>query len=225
MTSRTKILTRIRHALADAYLPDAAATIPPSPPPPPFAAALIDVFEQALIAVQGQVTRVENQEAARNWLVNEFQKQGVQKILGWNFTQLPVANLAASLQALGIELIPARLSTSTRQADLAALADIEVGLTGVDAALARTGSLVLHASDAQGRLASLLPPIHYALLPARRIYPDLATWLAVAGTTEHIHHSSNTVIITGPSRSADIAQTLTLGAHGPKRLHVLLIET
>ncbi|NOZ48641.1 MAG: hypothetical protein GXP37_01175 [Chloroflexi bacterium] len=225
MTSRTKILSRIRHALADAYLPDAAATIPPPPSPPPFAAALIDVFEQALIAVQGQVTRVENQEAARDWLVNEFQKQGVQKILGWNFTQLPVANLAASLQALGIELIPARLSTATRQADLAALADIPVGLTGADAGLARTGSIVLYASNEQGRLASLLPEVHYALLPADRIYADLAAWLAVPGVGERARHSSNTVIITGPSRSADIAQTLTLGAHGPKRLHVLLIET
>lgn len=223
MPSRTEILTRIRHALADAYLPDTTSETPAPPSPPPFDAPLADVFEQALRGVQGQVTRVENSNEAREWLLSEFKKQGVQKVLGWDSASLPAPDLTTFFQAHGIELVPARLSASQRRPSLAALADIPVGLTGVDAALARTGSLVLYASSEQGRLASLLPPLHYALLPASRLYPDLAAWLATPEAAEHIRHSSNTVIITGPSRSADIAQTLTLGAHGPKALHVLLI--
>ena len=108
---------------------------------------------------------------------------------------------------------------------MAALASLPVGLTGAAAGLARTGSIVLYGDRGHGRFASLLPPVHYAILRNSQLYPDLADWLASPAAAYAIPHSSNTVIITGPSRSADIAQTLTLGAHGPKELHVILIDS
>ncbi|NOZ71154.1 MAG: hypothetical protein GXP38_04455 [Chloroflexi bacterium] len=223
MPSRSEILTRIRQAQASAYLPATTPETPPPPVPPPFAAPLDEVFAEALIAVQGEVTRLKSRESARDWLLTEFKNKGVQKILGWEPDSLPIPDLANFLRNHGIQLIPSRLTEPDRQTSLTKLEPITVGLSGVDAALARTGSIVLHAKAEQGRLASLLPTVHYALLPRDRIYPDLAAWLAAPGTTERIRQSSNTVVITGPSRSADIAQTLTLGAHGPKTLHVLLI--
>jgi L-lactate dehydrogenase complex protein LldG len=98
-----------------------------------------------------------------------------------------------------------------------------VGVTGAAAGLARTGSIVLHGDASHGRLASLIPDIPIALLPVHQRYADIAGWIATDEAAEQIVASSNTVIITGPSRTADIAQTLTLGAHGPRELHVLLL--
>jgi L-lactate dehydrogenase complex protein LldG len=99
-----------------------------------------------------------------------------------------------------------------------------LGVTGAAAGLARTGSIVLHADRSHGRLASLIPDIHFALLRTTDIYADIAAWIATDEAAQKIATSSNTVIITGPSRTADIAQTLTLGAHGPRELHVILLD-
>ncbi len=92
-----------------------------------------------------------------------------------------------------------------------------VGVTGVRYALADTGTLVV-TSDA-GRLASLLPRVHVALVALDQLRPSLAEALAEVGELP-----SAWVQITGPSRSADIEGTLTVGVHGPAALHVILIE-
>lgn len=220
--ARSAMLERIRQGLSRAYLPAAGET-PPSPPqPPPFTEPLADVFTRALEAVQGRAVRVAGAGEARQWLLAEFRARGVRRVLGWDAGGLDLPGLAEALAAQGVEWVASRLEAEARGEALAVLASIEVGLTGAQAGLARTGSLVLHADREHGRLASLLPPVHYAVLRADQIYTDIAAWMNAGGW--RIAHSSNTVIITGPSRSADIAQTLTLGAHGPKELHVVLIE-
>ncbi len=174
--------------------------------------------------MQGVAHLVENQDEARDFLIAEFRKRGVSQVLGWNTIYLPIAGLQEALNAEGIELVPSVLSGSDRKADLARLEAIPVGLTGAEAGLARTGSIVVYADNYRGRLASLLPPVHYVVLNAYQLYPDLAAWISTERAGSAIAQSSNTVVITGPSRSADIAQTLTLGAHGPKELHVVLIR-
>ena len=191
---------------------------PPPPAAPPFSWPLTDVFAQALGAVQGQLHRVGNEKEAREFLLAELRTRGVTRLLAWDPDQLPISGLDVALPDAGVTQI------SSRSSDLEQLDSVEVGLTAASAGLARTGSIVLHADHARGRLASLLPPVHYALLRADQLYPDLAAWLAAPGVASAIAAHSSTVIITGPSRTADIAQTLTLGAHGPKELHVVLID-
>jgi L-lactate dehydrogenase complex protein LldG len=221
--ARTEILARIRQAMPQAYLPAADGYTPPPPTPPDFTEPLVDVFTRALEAVQGVVHLVENQQAARDWLEAEFRSKGVSRVLSWESIDWLVPGLKETLDVAGVELIPSILAGSDRKADLLRLESATVGLTGAIAGLARTGSIVFHADSYHGRLASLLPPVHYAVLYADQLYPDLAAWLSTVRAGSAIADSSNTVIITGPSRTADIAQTLTLGAHGPKELHVVLI--
>ena len=96
-------------------------------------------------------------------------------------------------------------------------AESALGVTGVRFALADTGTLVV-TSDA-GRLASLLPRVHVALVGLTQLRPSMAE--ALLGVDEL---PSAWVQITGPSRSADIEGTLTVGVHGPARLVVVLIE-
>jgi L-lactate dehydrogenase complex protein LldG len=102
---------------------------------------------------------------------------------------------------------------------------VRVGLTGVDAALAATGSVVVVSGSGRARAASLVPPIHIAVVAASQIVPDLESWWAVqkAAGLEQIRQHSNVVVITGPSRTADIAMQLVMGMHGPRELHLVLL--
>lgn len=95
----------------------------------------------------------------------------------------------------------------------------ELGLTGAQWAIAETGTLVLDMAQERHRFASLLPPVHVALLPASRILCDLGEALRTLGQP-----LPNTVtFVTGPSRTADIELQLVVGVHGPKQLHVVVV--
>jgi L-lactate dehydrogenase complex protein LldG len=72
----------------------------------------------------------------------------------------------------------------------------------------------------RGRLASLLPPVHIALLPGQKLYPSLPAFLAANPTATKT--GSNLVLITGASRTADIEMTLSIGVHGPGEIHVII---
>lgn len=132
-------------------------------------------------------------------------------IVSWDLAQVAIPGLAESLSSTGIQC--AEQNSSAR-----------IGLTGADAGLAATGSLVLQSGPGRPRSASLLPPVHIAVLAASQIRPDLESWLSEqsrAGLGNSRHHS-NIVFITGPSRTADIAMELVMGMHGPRELHVIL---
>ncbi|WP_137820317.1 lactate utilization protein C [Pseudomonas sp. 2FG] len=95
-------------------------------------------------------------------------------------------------------------------------------LTGTLGAIAATGSLILWPSREEPRLMSLVPPVHFALLKASEVYDNLyevlhqQQWAAGMPT--------NALLISGPSKTADIEQVLAYGAHGPKDLVVLILE-
>jgi L-lactate utilization protein LutC len=86
-------------------------------------------------------------------------------------------------------------------------------------ALADPGSVVLAASPEEPRARSLLPDVHVTVVPEDRILPGLPELLATVGGSL----PSSLVIVTGPSRSADIEQTLTIGVHGPREEHVVIV--
>jgi L-lactate dehydrogenase complex protein LldG len=95
-------------------------------------------------------------------------------------------------------------------------ADADVGITGVRCAIAQTGTLVL-TSDV-GRKASLLPMNHIALVRAEQLVPTMAE-----AFEKYMDIPTAWVQATGPSRTADIEQTLEIGVHGPGVVHVILI--
>ncbi len=86
--------------------------------------------------------------------------------------------------------------------------------------LADTGSVVLAASPSEPRARSLLPEVHISLLREDRILPGLAELFEALGADL----PSGLAIVTGPSRSADIEQELTVGVHGPGEVHVVLLS-
>lgn len=96
----------------------------------------------------------------------------------------------------------------------------EVGVTGAQAGIAETGTLVLDSSVDRNRLVSLVPPVHIAILDASRIYTTLGETLAALQSGDEV--SPAITFITGPSRTADIELTLTIGVHGPQELYVII---
>jgi len=97
---------------------------------------------------------------------------------------------------------------------------VQVGVTGALVGIAESGSLVLVGGEDRPLTASLLPEIHIAILWASDLVPSLPDALA----RPEIRQAASSVIITGPSRTADIEMTLTIGVHGPRELYVFVIE-
>lgn len=104
------------------------------------------------------------------------------------------------------------------------LRDMAVGITGVDYALAETGTLVLYSGNSQGRGLSLAPRHHIALLPLERILFSLDQYLERYPEEDgFLSQGSAVTFISGASRTADIELKLVLGAHGPKELSVITL--
>ena len=98
--------------------------------------------------------------------------------------------------------------------------NIEVGITAAVAAVAETGSLLITGENRNQLCASLLPEIHIAILQARDIHKSLEEVLALP----EIRNAPAASLISGPSRTADIEMTLTIGVHGPRELIVFLVD-
>ncbi len=98
-----------------------------------------------------------------------------------------------------------------------------VGITGCFCAIAETGSLMLLSGPQTFASAALLPETHIAVVPVSRIVDGLEDAFALVRSERgELPRATNT--ISGPSRTGDIEQTIVLGAHGPYRVHVILVE-
>ena len=113
------------------------------------------------------------------------------------------------------------ITISPRAADLFAH---DVGLTTAQTVIAETGTLVLESDQERHRLVSLLPPIHVAFIDGANICATLGEALAAVARKGPAGMSRAITFITGPSRTADIELTLTIGVHGPKELFVIVNE-
>jgi len=97
-----------------------------------------------------------------------------------------------------------------------------VGITGCFCAVAETGTLMLCGSSVTPATVSLLPETHIAIVPTSRIVPGMEEGFALARTElGQLPRAIN--FISGPSRTGDIEQTIVLGAHGPYRVHLILV--
>jgi L-lactate dehydrogenase complex protein LldG len=148
------------------------------------------------------------------------------RALAWSPDALGVLGLAERLARDGVALlVPDDLHDPVERQEAAGVA---VGITSVDAALASTGTLVMGADAGRSRAASLLPLHHIVLVPTSRIHATAESWIASLRTEgrleEVLRDGSQLTFVTGPSKSADIELTLTLGVHGPRTVHAIVYD-
>jgi L-lactate dehydrogenase complex protein LldG len=134
-----------------------------------------------------------------------------------------VASNSPFLRKCGITGLPQVHAAFTDRDDLkAACAAADIGITSVDYALAATGTFVMLSSHNEARLISLLPPAHIAIFPRSRILANLDELLSVLPRPADL--TSSMVLITGPSRTADIEQILVRGVHGPGEIYAVVVD-
>jgi L-lactate dehydrogenase complex protein LldG len=100
----------------------------------------------------------------------------------------------------------------------------DIGVSEAEAGIAESGSLIEIMDPERGDLVSLVPPVHVAVLRRERIVETLETFLESFATSPRpVRPPQRMTIVTGPSRTADIEQSLTLGVHGPGKLFVIVV--
>lgn len=234
--SREKIIARVREALAaktDGHIRETlrqtSSALPVLANGPEGRAIAVkqflpfvgDSFEQHVAAfaslsekLQTEFICVPDHEEARNQL------QRIASASHWRQAAVHDHDLIHSLtQDLELKF----LDTSDPY-DVRELEQCDVGITGCDALVAQTASVLITTQSAGGRALSVLPPHHVVLATADQMVTTMADGYAVLREKHAPHWPSFISFITGPSRTADIERVLVLGAHGPKKLTVILIE-
>lgn len=202
-SAREAILARIRRTRRAA--PGAPLTY--DPPLPAIGSDLVATFSERARKLASDVTgplpRAQaGAEIARYLREHELPLQAV----GWP----GLAPLDWQAAGLGVEARGAR-------------ADDLVGITGAFCAIAETGTLMLLSGADTPPTVSLLPETHVALLPVARIVARMEdAWALLRRERETLPRAVN--FVSGPSRTADIEQTVTLGAHGPYRVFIVLVS-
>jgi L-lactate dehydrogenase complex protein LldG len=204
VSSRAAILSRLTAAQRTARLPATRAAPPITTAPHP-ADECLERFAAELAAlgvechIEGSPERVRERVAG---LV------AGKRVLAWDAGRLPYA--------VDSVLAGAARGGSPRDEQAAA----EIGVTGCDGAIAETGSLVLLSGRGRSRAVSLLPPVHLAVVRRPDLYFSMGEFFARQDA--RIGEVAACTFVTGPSRTADIELTLTLGVHGPGQVVVVV---
>jgi L-lactate dehydrogenase complex protein LldG len=173
-------------------------------------------FESELRALKGELGRASSWDEADAWLARMAREHRLERVVA---ADTPDAVHAG--RVLGARIL-------TGDGDCGHdLAHVDLGITCCDCLVANTGSVVLTARSGFGRSLSVLPPAHMVVAHTSQLVAHLSD--AYRLLRERYGRSrrgwpSMMTVITGPSRTADIEKILVLGAHGPKKLFVLLLD-
>jgi L-lactate dehydrogenase complex protein LldG len=243
MTTRAEFFARLRAEVRRAPAPFPARTAD-RPARPDLVADTIrrelserwpqtlERFQREFERVGGVLCRVATVQEVPEAVAGIARERGLERVVTWHPAALG-ADLAGGLAAAGLSphaMPPGPLAADDERRRLReTIAGADLGLTGVDLAIAETGTLVLVSGGGRPRSTALLPPCHVAVLDRTALVESLAQ----AGVILEAWHQGTAPaergaaihFITGPSRTADIELTLTRGVHGPKEVLAVFVET
>jgi L-lactate dehydrogenase complex protein LldG len=104
------------------------------------------------------------------------------------------------------------------------LPEADVSITGCEALIARTGSILMSSAQESGRTVSVYAPVHICIAYTDQLVFDIRDGLEMVSEKYKDKIPSFITLATGPSRTADIEKTLVVGVHGPKDVYVFLVE-
>lgn len=211
MTDREAILARLRAMRGDlGEVPEHNSQLPVARVDDTSPQALLDLFVTQAEQLECKVTVCTTASDGVGAVLEAVGRDTT--IASWDLDLIPLPELGAALTEAGI--------TATQAQDAA----LRLGLTGADAAIAATGSLVLATGPGKPRHASLLPGVHLVVIRRSQIVATMEAWYATvwdAGTP--FAAPSQMIIVSGASRTADIGMELVLGAHGPRELQIVIV--
>lgn len=229
MNARERILGRLRAAAPADTAPDALALLDGQidlhydsrraavPPASQSAGALADVIQAALSAAHAEVFRA----TELTWPA----------LIAQRLAASPVRQLlldtgreegAALARALPEGIVARAYAQPIEQWKTELFEQIDAGFTVARSGIAATGTLIVDPDPASPRTMSLVPPLHIALVRTQTLHSDLHS--AVRAEQWQAGMPTNLVLISGPSKTSDIQQTLAYGAHGPRELWVVIVE-
>ncbi len=229
MTARDRILARIRNAASHAV----EAPVSVSADSSASVSAEADLVLRFRKEAEDQGVTVQEAagpEEAAHALDGLLDRLGVETLVCWTDPILEHPAVARVLRKRGLEAVEPPAAGpeghGDRDARKAAVARADAGVTTADLALADTGTLVLCSAPGRSRSASLLPPVHIALVSASHILPDLPSLLArlPGNAAEALQRESGVILVTGTSKTADIELSLVRGVHGPGEVHVIVLQ-
>jgi L-lactate dehydrogenase complex protein LldG len=216
MNGRNKILDRLK-----------SVSIQKFPPPErqgdteifldhPGTSSLLELFQQQLTSLSGEIHTALNLEQAAEKLYDVVK-------------EFPLHSCLVQPSEFAEEIISRKNEINTRldrtfklNSNSVTYSRFHAGITTAESMVARTGSILL-TSEPAGRRLSVLPPLHIVLAREEQIVPSLED--AYSLLAKKSMDWSYAVLITGPSRTSDIEKQLVLGAHGPKRLVVIIVRS
>lgn len=227
MNSRNKILNRLRQH----QQPNLARNVSELQHPEPISTNWTTVqkiahFKQVIEASHAEVYDV----TEANWSDKWYQIAQEKHLKYWLYApttptgealEKSVKHHASEPRETDIELVA--FEQNIEQLKDTLFNHIQASITTTRGAIAETGTLILWPTEEEPRTMSLVPPIHVALLKTSTIRGSFAETLESEKWAE-TGLPTNVLLISGPSKTADIQQTLAYGAHGPKELIVLLIH-
>ena len=178
-------------------------------------------FKKSLIAAHAEIIETTEESWAQELIKIATSKHLTQ----WLYSSVTESGLAFSREAeshaCDVKLTPYDQTVETFKDQL--FNKIEASFTEVQAGIADTGTLVILPNESEPRLMSLVPPVHVALFRESTLLSSFSELIEQEAWATKVL-PSNALLISGPSKTADIQQTLAYGAHGPKALIVLLIK-
>ncbi len=186
--------------------------------------SLMTQFEEELQGVGGHVAEVSSLEEIKRCLEDLMRDRDTARVAVSDGEIIQELGIGEWLESGEVRVMTGSEQPYSSEQFKQELLECTVGLTSADYALADTGTLVLVSGNEHHRLISLLPPVHVCILRSDRILPGLTQLLARVNQESYARERppQSLICITGPSRTADIEQTITTGVHGPKSLHVLI---
>jgi len=183
---------------------------------------LCERFAAEVNAVGGQAYVVPDLPGAAHQLQSLLAEAGARSAALWQHDLLTRLGLRELLASAGVTQHDYdSLQTLAPKEQRTLLLACDVGVTSCDLAIAETGTLMMCSGAGHERVASLLPPMHIAIVERQQIVPDLIDAMA---TLKSASLPSNVTLITGPSKTGDIELQLTTGVHGPGKWRVIVIQ-
>lgn len=224
MTTEQEFLSHVARRLGRSPEP-APAPFRPSRPVGPVGPkggyALADRFQQELEKISGVVHRVKSEGEVAPLIARILKEAGAagKPVARWADPALDALGIDQALTAADHPVVAFQTGGDGR-AFVEAVEKAAAGVVACDAAIAETGTIVMTTALTRGRTVSLLPPLLIAVLRKEQIrYSSVDVFRALASGAM----PSQVIFKSGPSRSSDIENDLSIGVHGPGALHVILI--